>query len=642
MPVLASRFGPFLLDRSGYRLLRGTEAIRLTPQLLDLLLHLVDHAGALVTKEELLDALWPNANVTENAVAHAVSELRQALGDNASAPEFIKTVARRGYRFIAAIDADEPSPAPAVERPSMAGGDSDTPTIAVLDFVNVTGDRDSDWLSAGIAETVTGDLRARGHLRVVDRWHVTDAARRTDGSFEHVAGDLHVRLVVVGSIQRHASHIRITARILDVRTAEALADAKVDGPFDRIFELQDQIVIQLLTNLGIVVPRAVGSSVGRRDTPSLAAYRASVEGWLGLETLDVHEIPAAIAHFEHAVDVDPRYALAYAGLATAEFALYEETRADLRPAQDRLERAIAHARHAVELDDHLAETHATLALILVSAWKTEEAVRAARRAVTLEPANWRHLFRLGHATWGDERLRAASSMLALYPDFAYTHFQIAMVHVARGHLADAETVLRQGAAVQDRQIGRGERYPALGLHWLLGFVRLAQHDAADALHEFECELAVADPHRLYGREYASEAHYGRGSAFMDMQHTQQALAAFRQALDLDPDHVPDPLGAGASNATLRSTFSGRLRTHESRRGPGRHRHHAAARRILDARPSSRRVHAPRRSNRNPRAAPGSGAPGFAAWALPIDPLLRPLHGHEDFDRVLRQLATRAA
>ena len=415
----------------------------------------------------------------------------------------------------------------------------------------------------------------------------------------------------------------------------------MDGSFNRIFELQDQIVIQLLTNLGIVVPRATGSSVGRCDTSSLAAYRASVEGWLRLETLDVRELPGSVADFEHAVDIDPRYALAYAGLATAEFALYEETRAHSRPAQDRLERAIVHARQAVQLDDRLAEAHATLALILVSAWKTEEAAQAARRAVTLEPANWRHLFRLGHATWGDERLRAASSMLALYPDFAYTHFQMAMVHVARGHLADAETVLRLGAAVQDRQIGRGERYPALGLHWLLGFVRLARHDPADALHEFECELAVTDPHRLYGREYAIEARYGRGCAFLDMPHTRQAIAAFRQALEMDPDHVPtrlalvqalrvrvEPSAIDSELARVDEVLAVIETTRSIDASLMRARRLAVCSSIAESVQHLEQllVQAPR---------------GFAAWALPIDPLLRPLHGHEGFDRVLSRLSARA-
>jgi DNA-binding winged helix-turn-helix (wHTH) protein len=217
------RFGPFVVDRARYRVLRGAEALELTPKLLDLLIHLVDHAGSLVTKEELLDALWPGANVTDNALAQAVSELREALGDNAGTPYFIKTVTRRGYRFIAPVETIKNAP-------------QDSAPVAT-----------------------------------------------------------------------------VTAR---------------------------------------------------------------------------------------------------------------------SPAADLLHRAIDHARRAIDLDDTLAEAYATLALLLVSAWQTEEAVQAARRAVAREPSNWRHFFRLGHASWGDERLRAAHNTLTLYPDFAFAHFQMAMVHVA--------------------------------------------------------------------------------------------------------------------------------------------------------------------------------------------------------------------
>src|SRR3954451_24268643 len=128
------RFGPFLADRVGYRVLRGEEALDLTPKLLDLLFHLLDHSGALVTKEALLDALWPGANVTENALAQAVSELRQALGDDAGAPVFIKTVARRVYRFIAPVAPGEARTATAVEPPSVVGQVDDR-IIAVMDFV---------------------------------------------------------------------------------------------------------------------------------------------------------------------------------------------------------------------------------------------------------------------------------------------------------------------------------------------------------------------------------------------------------------------------------------------------------------------------------------------------------------------------
>src|SRR5262249_8170488 len=240
--------------------------------------------------------------------------------------------------------------------------------------------------------------------------------------------------------------------------------------------------------------------------------------------------------------IDANYALAYTGLATAEFATYESARSANAPPREPLDRAIAHGRRAVELDEGLAEAHGTLALILVSAWDTPAAIRAARRAVAIEPGNWRHLFRLGHAIWGEERLRAGAATLALYPDFAFAFFQSAMVHVARGRLADAERVLRHGAAVQDRQIDRGERYPALGLHWLLGLVRLREGDVEDALAEFAREAELAKPERLYGREYAMHAHLGRGCAHLDASRPDAAIDAFRAALALYPDQAQSEIG----------------------------------------------------------------------------------------------------
>ena len=493
------RFGPFLVDRHGYRVTRDGKMVPLTPKLLDLLLHLIDHAGHLVTKEALLEALWPGANVTDNALAQAVSELRDALGDEPKSPQFIKTVARRGYRFIARV------------------------------------------------ETV------------------------------------------------------------DVQPSAGASPA---------------------------------SSRGARDTASLDAYRAVMEGSVRLESLEVGELPRAIADFERAVSIDPRYALAFAGLASAELALYETTRSDNKPRADLLASAVGHARHAVELDQSLAEAHATLALVLVSTAETVEAATNARRAVSIEPSNWRHLFRLGHATWGEERLRAGASMLAIYPDFAFTYFQMAMVHVARGHLRDAETVLRQGAAVQDRQIGRGGRFPALGLHWLLGLVRLTLEDVDEALVEFDREASLAEPHRLYGREYAMYAQQARGAALLAAKRHKEARDAFQRALDLYPDHAQSHIGLALA--------SGRTDLPEKSHA------FAPAERALDVLISARPLEASL-VRASLEAARGSlseavstldrllvdAPPGFAGWSLPVEPLLAQLHSQAGFKGVLSRLAARA-
>jgi DNA-binding winged helix-turn-helix (wHTH) protein len=631
------RFGPFVVDRARYRVLRGGDALDLTPKLLDLLLHLVDHAGSLVTKEQLLDALWPDANVTDNALAQAVSELREALGDDAASPQFIKTVARRGYRFIAPVEAittlsEEPA------RPTVAlPAEPIAASIAVMDFLNVTGDADAAWLSAGIAETVTGDLRTMGRFKVADRARVVDTMRRTDGSLHEVAAALGVTFAVVGSYQRYTDRVRISARIVNIASGEALADAKVDGALADIFQLQDQVVAQFSKELGITALRPTG---GPRETPSLEAYRAYTEAWLHLETLDLREIPQAIADFEKAIVIDPRYALALTGLASAELAAYEVTRSDNEPDRALLERAIDHARRAIELDDTLAEAHATLALLLVSAWDTTAAVQAARRAVQLEPSNWRHFFRLGHASWGDERLRAANNTLALYPDFAFAHFQMAMVHVARGHLREAETVLRQGAAVQDRQMARGDRYPGLGLHWLLGLVRLRQGDHEEALGEFDREMKLANPNRLYGREYQMSALHARGMCLLDMGKLSDAIAAFQDGLAVYPEHGQTQValtaahrakGSAGDEQSTRQKLAATLRTL------------TVFRPIEGTLVESQLLAADGKSEQSVEMLVrllDMAPPGFAAWTLPVDPLFRQLHGTKAFSDVLQRLAAR--
>src|SRR5947207_1228949 len=380
MAVPTCRFGPYVADRTAYRVTRGADVVELTPKLLDLLFYLLDHAGSLVTKEELLEAQWPDANVPENAHSKAVSELRHALGDEPAAPSFIKTVARRGYRFIAPVEAAERAPA----RDSAPPAGREAPrAIAVLDFVNVTGDRDSAWLSAGIAETVTGDLRALNQFRVVDRWRVMDATRRTGGSLQDLAAALGTALTVVGSYQRSSDRIRITARIVDAGSGEALADAKVDGPFDQIFALQDQVVAQFASDLGLAADAA--HLPRHRDTPSLEAYRAFSEGWVRLESLDVREMPQAIADFERAAAADPRYALAHTGLANAAIVLYESTRSDNNPKTELLDRAVQHARHAADLDPSLAEAPATLAHPPLRLGRMPHATAGGHRATTLAP-----------------------------------------------------------------------------------------------------------------------------------------------------------------------------------------------------------------------------------------------------------------
>jgi DNA-binding winged helix-turn-helix (wHTH) protein/tetratricopeptide (TPR) repeat protein len=541
------RFGPFTADRRAYRVLAAGQPIDLTPKLLDLLFHLLERPATLVTKEELLDAVWPDANVTENALAQAMSELRDVLGDAPARPTYIRTIARRGYRFIAPVEvvavpaAAPPAAAPTAGLPLAEG----RRTVAVLDFGNVTGDEDAAWLSAGIAETVTNDLSRIDAFSVVDRWRALQAARHHESPTTALAS-LGADLIVTGSFQRVGTQLRITARMTDIASGQTVADAKIDGPFASVFELQDGIAASFAHSLGVATA-ARTHRVGVRETADLEAYRAFMEGLLKIESLDTSLVPAAIEDFERAIAHDSGYAVAYTGLASAKFVAYEMTRVSPQPNHAALASGIDDAKRAIDLDGELAEAHATLSFLLVSAGAFDEARTAARRAVALEPDSWRHQYRLGHALWGTPRLKALERALALYPQFAFATFESVMLHVARGDFASAERLVRRRL---EESAPSANRFPGVGFHWLQGALEAegGRHDSA--LAAFAREGSALALRRLYGPEYAAEALASSAFSLLELGDAEEALASARAAQAIVPGHARATLGEALSLETL--------------------------------------------------------------------------------------------
>jgi len=216
-----------------------------------------------------------------------------------------------------------------------------------------------------------------------------------------------------------------------------------------------------------------------------------------------------------------------------------------------------------------------------------------------------------------------------------------MVHIARGHLDRAEGVLREGTIVQDRQADRKQRYPAKGLHWLLGVVRLACGDANEAQLEFQREL-VSGTSQLYAREFAMNAHDGAGFAFLRTNEPAQAVASFNRALELFPEHARTLVGLGAAlaaagDAAGAAAAFGRTATaiDALRRGG----------RGSEATLAEAMCHAVQ--GRTDEAIESLTAlvdrPDlpFSGWTIPIEPLLEPARKQSDFVRVATRLADRA-
>src|SRR5262245_42956068 len=207
----------------------------------------------------------------------------------------------------------------------------------------------------------------------------------------------------------HVTENTLTRAIADIR--KALGDDPGEPRFIQTVARRGYRFVGSFDNSRDAVPDVSSSaSPGGGDRePALDVadpFREWVRGQLSLETLDATKLPATIRAFQRAVAATPDYAPAHVGLANAFFLTYESTRAQNAPDREPLKQAVDCARRGCELDPALGEAWATLGFVLTAAGQGEEARAAARRAAALEPTSWRHHFRLGIASWGEERLRA--------------------------------------------------------------------------------------------------------------------------------------------------------------------------------------------------------------------------------------------
>lgn len=269
----------------------------------------------------------------------------------------------------------------------------------------------------------------------------------------------------------------------------------------------------------------------------IAPHRAWLEGRAALETLERDQVMAAQLTFARVLEAAPDYAPAHVGMANACVLRFESTRADQQPDLAALAGALQHARDACRLDPASGEAWATLAFVVNRTGDPQPAVAAARRAVALEPGNWRHHLRLAFVSWGEARLRAAAETLRLLPGLALAHWLAATVHVARQAFDSAERELDAGAAAQDEQTAGSARFSAVGLHWLRGLVRLQRGDEPGARAAFERELSFERAGHLYARECCANTWYALGALHLRNHQPAQAIRAFDESLSRVNGHV---------------------------------------------------------------------------------------------------------
>jgi len=388
-PAIEYRFGRFAVQLAERRLLLENQSIPVGTRAFDVLVALIDRAGHLVTKEELIERVWPNLVIEENNLQVQVSALRKILG-----PEIIATIPGRGYRFTVALKSTESQTIPPPSQVFREIDDS-TPSIAVLPFANLSDDKANEYFADGLAEELLNVLSKIRGLKVVSRTS-SFYFKGSNVDLASIAQKLNVATVVQGSIRKSGTRVRITAQLIQVATDTHLWSETYDRELDDIFAVQDDIAQSVVKELraallgagtgstaSVIAAAEVQAAVaGRTDNPE--AYRLYLKGRSFLVG-NQQEMDKSVDYFQQTVARAPDYAMAYAGLAEV------YTRQAYLRASDRTEalgKARAATTRALELDPDLAEAHTALGLVrFYFEWDWSGAEVEFRRALELNPGS---------------------------------------------------------------------------------------------------------------------------------------------------------------------------------------------------------------------------------------------------------------
>ena len=370
----AVRFGAFEVDLQARELRKRGLRLKLQEKPFQILEMLLEKPGQVVTREDLRKRLWPDIHVGfDRSLNTAINTLRRALGDSPDNPRFLETHSRRGYRFIAPIEAAE-TPAPAIPQPLRS--------VAILPFENVGADPELEYLSDGITESIISSLSQLPYLRVMAR----SAVFRYKGQGidpQAVGRDLRLHAVLTGRVIPHGNTLTIGAELVEVQNGWRLWGEVYTRSLSEIFAVQEDIAKEIASNLSVRLTGEEKKVIVKRYTGNVEAYRDYLKGRYYCNKMNPDALRKSVGCFEQAIAKDPHYALAYAGLADAYnlFAFF-----GLRPTKEVLPPAKEAALKALELDETLAEAHVTLGSIRdIYDWDWPAGEREYERALELSP-----------------------------------------------------------------------------------------------------------------------------------------------------------------------------------------------------------------------------------------------------------------
>ncbi len=375
MPIF--EFAGHTLDLKQGRLRNGAGDVPLRPKSLALLIHLVKNPGRVIGKDELIEAVWPDVVVSDDSLTQCMKDIRAALGLEAEG--LIRTVPRRGYILneerLRSIEGDRLHRQP--ERPRSA---IDKPSIAVLPF-EIMG-ADQEWFSDGIAEDITTALAKSRRLMVVSK-NYSFAFRGRASRGDEIARELGVRYLLEGSVRLSGERVRVSTRLLEGTTGELLWAERFDRELADIFAIQDEVTEAVVKHLELELLPDERHAIQQARTASVEAYHYELRGrQLALE-LTKSYLLLARRMFCKAVEFDPHYARAYAGIVVCDCYLRDWHGQEIDAGA-----ILAIADKALKLDPDLPEALAARGFALFCNEQYGEANLAYRSAFAIDPNSY--------------------------------------------------------------------------------------------------------------------------------------------------------------------------------------------------------------------------------------------------------------
>jgi TolB-like protein len=436
-------FGDYALDPDRRELTRQAEAVVIGPKVFDLLLYLIRNREHVVSKDDLLEAVWSGRIVSESTLTSHINAVRKAIGDSGHEQRLIRTIARKGFRFVGEVREEQPSVGTSSSTAGAADANEQTahvmtlpdkPSIAALPFLNLSGDPEQEYFTDGVVEDIISALSRISWLFVIARnSSFTYKGRAVD--VKQVGRELGVRYVLEGSMRKAANRVRITGQLIDATSGAHIWADRFEGALENIFELQDQMTESVV---GAITPQLERAEIGRaklKPTESLNAYDYYLRGIANLHRGGQQDIDRALPLFRKAIELDPDFASAYAMAAWCHF--WRKVNGWMSDRVHEINEGIYLAKRAVELgrDDAVALTrggHAIANLV----GDLDCGIAFVDRALTLNPNLAAAWFPSGYLkVWRGEpddaidRFKRAMRLSPLDPEMYRMQAGIAAAHL---------------------------------------------------------------------------------------------------------------------------------------------------------------------------------------------------------------------